>query len=303
MQQTKRVDGKALECSCVIDVRFAGERCCSTDTREGSLRRLYPSLITALLTFSAQAAFAGCEAYWLRLEGKDERQVLEIPHGFPLLHFARNEPRWQPPRYGLGGEVIEPASTSELLWRPLAGLASLKFVGHLEGRRVYLASYSPYSIAVLAEEKDWLFCPALVLDADAGFRAGQVVAALGSPEIFRWNDHDILSLRIYFRGSGSIQESVFLSVVDGRVVFLEQDPFVDQLHALGWQLETRGGGFCRGTLRWSRLAYKEDPVHGIVQGEVSIVYSVTARRLAIASLSVITGDELKRTEPCQILYE
>jgi hypothetical protein len=238
----------------------------------------------------------------MRLHGKDEQSRIVLPEGASLLQFASQRPSWDPARRDGHGKYLGPAE-AKLSWSRLSTLASTTFVGTMDGRRLYSVAYSRYYLVILSEQGDWSFCPSLILDADAGWDAGQVVAFVGKPEIFRWQQQDVMSLRVYYRGNGAEQESLFLATVDDHVVYLTQETFGERMERDGWQLRTRGGGFCRTSLRWVQLADKMDATHGIQTAEVKVVYRISMRRLVIDSLTYTPADEPAEGEPCELYYE
>src|SRR4026207_933680 len=109
--------------------------------RRGALRIVVGFLVAAAL-YPGSAHADECEAYWLRLYGKDEQQVLRLPNELPFAQFTNNEPSWDPDVFDAGGRRVGPAPPSALLWVAVEKPPRLQLVGRMGGRRVYSVRYS-----------------------------------------------------------------------------------------------------------------------------------------------------------------
>jgi hypothetical protein len=280
---------------------WLGRRLTSPGRAKTAMRKAI-RLSLIVIAAAASPCWADCDAFWMRIHGKGERRHVTFPDETSLLQFARQQPLWDPARYDAHGRYLGP-SEPVLSWKQLPALASISFVGKMDGRRVYLATYSRYYVVVLSEQDDWTFCPSLILDADAGFDAGQVVAFLGRPEIFQWKGRDLLSLRVYYRGMGAVQDALFLTKIDEQVVYLEKEDFGERITRDGWQMRSRGGGFCRYSLRFEHLADRQDPARGVETALISVVYRVSGRRLLVDSVVYTPVEATQKGEPCELYYE
>jgi len=161
-------------------------------------------------------------------------------------------------------------TTSAISWVPLARLAHVSLVGTIAGKRIYMAQYSRLSLALLAEQDDWSFCPVLLLDADPGWDPAEVVASLGQPEIFEVDGRDLLSLRVYYKGMGTLQDSLFFGMADGHLVHLEPEPFGELLSRTAGK-SARMVGLLPTLSRLGGATY----AGGAVQGTVRVQYRVS----------------------------
>ena len=242
------------------------------------------------------AARADCEAYWLRLQGKDEQQVLRLPSGFPLTKFAESQPTWEPDIYDPNGRYVGRAAPTTLEWDPLTQPATIQLVGRLAGKRIYVARYSQRSLALLTEQGS-SFCPTLILDADGDFA---VVAITGEPEIFRWQNRDLLSVRLYIEGNGAQQEALFFTMAGGQVVHLDVQFPPENAIPADWKPSLHGGGFRRHSLVWETTTWGGGPKQGIIRQR----FRIRGRRVELESTSLIPAElPLDSPDDCDPYYE
>jgi hypothetical protein len=238
-------------------------------------------VIAESLLVSALATAHPSRALWLNLQGKGEDAYLTLTTSRPLADFARTQPLWYPEQYGPDGRYLGPSSPTELRWQAVSNTPPIVRLGAIGGAAAYWIAYSAEDYVLLWDRGGGSFRPVLIVTADPS-----IILRVYTPELFTWEGHELIHVRVLYDGTGHLQRSVFLSVVDGDLTDLKEpddnDRHVQAFFAEhGLQPFHRQLGFCQGSLLEESLATSAE---GILR--VTARYAVSGAFLRLDTLTL-----------------
>jgi len=231
----------------------------------------------------------GCDALWMDLTGYGWRECLQLNEAWPLLHFSFNQPYLQRAFYDQDGRFIAKRPRIELAWRSVEPGAQVEAAGRIGGHRVYRITRAPQQIVFVWEVAPSEFRPLAILDG-----SGAIVDSISNPETFSWRGREVIGFRVYYSGMGAQQESLFFSLVDGRLNYLPEDTALhDYVKANRITIYHRNGRFCPGTLIWQNWAGYTDDEARSGDTVLRATYTIDGNRLRLESAVLARNDRGK----------